>query len=62
MKHSSKLRKNPRKRPLGFLRGEIWMAPDFDAPLMLVDDSEAKALTPDKIAAKKRNKKAQSSR
>jgi hypothetical protein len=60
MKRSSKSREN-RKRPLGFYRGKIWMAPDFDAPLMLVDDSEAKALTPESIA-KKRNKKAQSSR
>src|SRR5215467_11190188 len=25
--------KKPGKRPLGFLKGEIWMADDFDAPL-----------------------------
>jgi len=56
MKHSSKPRKNS-KRPLGFYRGEIWMAPDFDAPLMLVADSEAKALTPDKSVAKKEIRK-----
>jgi hypothetical protein len=63
MKHSSKSRKNPRKRPLGLYRGKIWIAPDFDAPLMLVEDPEAKALTPDKSVAKKRKKKkAQSSR
>ncbi len=24
---------NQSKRPLGFLKGEIWMADDFDAPL-----------------------------
>jgi len=47
MKHSSKSRKDPRKRPLGFLRGEIWMAPDFDAPMELVEDDEGRmALVP----------------
>jgi hypothetical protein len=36
------------KRPLGLYRGEIWIAPDFDAPLMLVDDPEAMRLATDK--------------
>jgi hypothetical protein len=33
MKRSQKSSKKPDKRPLGLFRGEIWMAPDFDAPL-----------------------------
>jgi hypothetical protein len=28
-----KSKKKPRKRELGFLRGKIWIADDFDAPL-----------------------------
>lgn len=40
--------KNPSKRPLGLYRDKIWIAPDFDAPLMLVDDPEAKRLVTDK--------------
>jgi len=63
MKHSSKSRKNPRKRPLGLYRGEIWMAPDFDAPMKLVDDCEVTELATDKnVATKRKKKKSQSSR
>lgn len=62
MKQSQKPRKNTGKRPLGLYRDQIWIAPDFDAPLMLVEDREAKALTLKKNVAKKRNKKTQSSR
>ena len=40
--------KKPSKRPLGLYRGQIWIAPDFDAPLMLVEDPEAKKLVTDK--------------
>jgi prevent-host-death family protein len=42
------------KRPLGFYKGQIWMADDFDAPLP--DDILAgflgEELPPEKIAAK----------
>jgi len=63
MKHSSKSRKNPRKRPLGLYRGEIWMAPDFNAQMKLVDDCEVTELAADKGVAKKEGKKkSQSSR
>lgn len=63
MKHSSKTRKNPRKRPLGFLRGEIWMAPDFDAPMKLVEDDEGRmALVPDSSSSSPKNKARKSSR
>jgi hypothetical protein len=41
--------KNLSRRPLGLYRGQIWIAPDFDAPLMLVEDPEAKA----RVLAKK---------
>ena len=33
MKHTPKPRKKLSNRPLGFLKGEVWMAPDFNAPL-----------------------------
>ena len=63
MKRSSKSRKNLRKRPLGLFRGKIWIAPDFNVPMKLVDDYEAMESAPDKGVAKKRKKKkAQSSR
>jgi hypothetical protein len=39
MKRSSKPHKT-RKRPLGLFRGEIWIAPDFDAPMELVESSK----------------------
>jgi len=39
MKNSSKLRKT-RKRPVGSYRGQIWMAPDFNAPLECIESSE----------------------
>jgi len=65
MKHSSKSRKNPRKRPLGLFRGEIWIAPDFDAPMELVEDDEGRmALVPatpsdtkKKVTARKSSRK-----
>jgi hypothetical protein len=53
MEHSSKPRKNIGKRPLGMLRGEIWIAPDFDVPMKLVDDYEAMAPTSESPHRKK---------
>lgn len=51
------------KRPLGFYRGQIWMADDFDAPLP--DDilagfygEDVRERKPDKRAAAKKRKKA----
>jgi hypothetical protein len=50
--------KNPSRRPLGLYRGQIWIAPDFDAPLMLVKDPEAKRFVSDRgNRAKKANKR-----
>jgi hypothetical protein len=49
MKHSSKPRKNSAKRPLGFLRGEIWMAPDFNDPWELVETPEGWELRPENL-------------
>lgn len=48
--------KKPSKRPLGLYRGQIWIAPDFDAPLMLVEDPEAKRLVTDKGNRAKKHK------
>jgi hypothetical protein len=44
MKHTPKPRKTVSKRPLGFLKGEIWMASDFSAPLEFIESSELLAL------------------
>jgi hypothetical protein len=61
MKNSSKSRKNPHKRPLGF-RGEIWIAPDFDAPMKLVEDDEGRmALVPDDSSSSPKTKTRKSS-
>lgn len=56
MQRSSKPRKN-RKRPLGFLKGQIWMAADFNAPMKLVEDCEVTELAADKGVAKKKRKR-----
>jgi hypothetical protein len=47
MKHSSKPRKT-RKRPLGLFRGQIWMAPDFDAPMKFIQVNGDMLLVPDR--------------
>jgi hypothetical protein len=61
MKHTPKPRKTVSKRPLGFLKGEIWMAPDFNAPLEFVESSELLALrTESSKTAKKTIKKSRS--
>jgi hypothetical protein len=56
MKRSSKPRKT-RKRPLGLFRGEIWIAPDFDAPMELVESSKLAALEALKSGAPKKKAK-----
>jgi len=62
MKNFSKSRKNPHKRPLGLLRGEIWIAPDFDAPMKLVEDDEGRmALVPDDSSSSPKTKTRKSS-
>ena len=53
----SKTKENASKRPLGFLRGQIWMAPDFDAPLELVESSKLAALEAEKSGARKKKAK-----
>jgi prevent-host-death family protein len=53
------------KRPLGFLKGEIWMAEDFDAPLppdilagFLGEDAPEKQPVKKAQASKKKHKRA----
>ena len=53
------------KRPLGFLKGEIWMAEDFDAPLppdilagFLGEDEPEKQPVKKEQASKKKHKRA----
>jgi prevent-host-death family protein len=53
------------KRPLGFLKGEIWMAEDFDAPLpsdilagFLGEDEPEKQPVKKAQASKKKHKRA----
>jgi len=46
-KSSSKAARKPTKRPLGLYRGQIWMAPDFNAPLELVEASGEMGLMPE---------------
>jgi prevent-host-death family protein len=53
------------KRPLGFLKGEIWMAEDFDAPLppdilagFLGEDEPEKQPVKKTQASKKKHKRA----
>jgi hypothetical protein len=41
---TSKTPKKVSKRPLGFLRDEIWMAPDFDAPMELIESEKLRIL------------------
>jgi len=36
-KSSSKTAKESTKRPLGLYRGQIWMAPDFNAPMEFIE-------------------------
>ena len=56
---------NQGKRPLGFLKGEIWMAEDFDAPLppdilagFLGEDESEKQPVKKAQASKKKHKRA----
>ena len=68
MKRTSKPRKTS-KRPLGLFRGQIWIAPDFDAPMKLVDDlgeiglaAENKSTPNEKAKAQKSGKNRQARR
>jgi antitoxin (DNA-binding transcriptional repressor) of toxin-antitoxin stability system len=45
------------KRPLGSMKGEIWMADDFNAPLELVESSKLAALTAEKAGTSKKKVK-----
>jgi hypothetical protein len=59
MKRPSKSRKNPAKRPLGLYRDQIWMAPDFDAPMKFVEVNGDMLLVPDRARATKKKGKRQ---
>jgi hypothetical protein len=56
MKRPSKSPKNSAKRPLGLFRGEIWMAPDFDAPMEFIESAKLRLLEAE--ASRGRKKKA----
>ena len=50
---SNPKKSNSKKRPLGFLRGQVWMAPDFDDPWELVETPEGWELRPENLNAAK---------
>ena len=50
---SNPKKSNAKKRPLGFLRGQVWMAPDFDDPWELVETPEGWELRPENLNATK---------
>jgi len=56
MKRASKPNKDRGKCPLGLFRGEIWMAPDFDAPMELIESAKLSLLEAE--ASRSRKKKA----
>lgn len=56
MKRASKPNKDRGKRHLGLFRGEIWMAPDFDAPMELIESAKLSLL--EAGASRNRKKKA----
>jgi len=57
MKRPSKSHKNPAKRPLGLFRGEIWMAPDFDAPMELIESAKLSLLEAEASGGRKKKAK-----
>jgi hypothetical protein len=59
--YPSKARKKPAKRPLGFYRGQIWMAPDFDAPMEFIETSEGMELVPETASSVKKKGKGRKS-
>ncbi len=58
-KTSSKAAEQSTKRPLGLYRGQIWMAPDFNAPMKFVEVNGDMLLVPDRSRAIKKKGKRQ---
>ena len=58
-KSSSKSIQKSTKRPLGLYHGQIWMAPDFDAPMKFVEVNGDMLLVPDRARATKKKSKRQ---
>jgi len=62
-KSSSKTAKESTKRPLGLYRGQIWMAPDFNAPMEFIEVNGEMLLVPERSSAtKKKSKRLKSAR
>ncbi len=49
--------KSSTKRPLGLYRGQIWMAPDFDAPMEFIEVNGEMLLVPERSSATKKKSK-----
>jgi hypothetical protein len=63
MKKSSKSTQTSTKRPLGLYRGQIWMAPDFDAPMEFIEVDGDMVLVPERSSiSKKKDKRLKSAR
>jgi hypothetical protein len=45
------------KRPLGLFRGEIWTAPDFDAPMELIESAKLSLLEAEVSRGRKKKAK-----
>jgi hypothetical protein len=48
---------NPAKRPLGLYRDQIGMAPDFDAPMELIESAKLRLLEAEVSRSRKRKAK-----
>jgi hypothetical protein len=58
-KTSSRAAEQSTKRSLGLYHGQIWMAPDFDAPMKFVEVKGDMLLVPDRSRAIKKKGKRQ---
>jgi hypothetical protein len=62
-KSFSKSTQKSTKRPLGLYRGQIWMAPDFDAPMEFIEVDGDMVLVPERSSiSKKKDKRLKSAR
>ena len=58
MKESSrKSAQKSTKRPLGLYGNQIWIAPDFDAPMELIESAELRLLEAEASRGRKKNAK-----
>ena len=56
-KSSSKTAKESTKRPRDLYRGQIWMAPDFNAPMEFIEVNGEMLLVPERSSATKKKSK-----